>query len=1228
MEKQTRSVRFSPIEDEACDESSNVGSELNLVPEGITLEEVYVGGLFENEKNRHLSKDGAKAIQRGLRRHKRAVLSLGFVLLLGVGCVAIYLIVMELYNQGNTPYSRQLGLKNSAPTTESTTIEISTSPLISDKTVQSIKETESRIQGSIKGSHRSTPLLPKKSSHSITETIQAASLVTNKLRSRTVNAASTRKNWIASIQTPERSSQDNSLSLFSRSLPKLSKANSRSTIDTIIDNSISPLPATNSQTMKTPPMKVSEGFQPSQVVSGTYKSSGERIVVISLTEKGKPISTTLLTVFQTSSQGFRLPAALTIMRKTGSVTGDSKNYSWSASNNKAEYLSYIDNSFSQSAFQDSIVQTRSARTDPIAPSVSSIHSSRQVSSLSKQSEILNAIARSPPILNSVTTSSPKSRIHSKEALTLLKNSETMNFEKERQVILSSRDDDWLVETSRFTLLFSTRQSPEKQQIHSSTFSANGNSENLLHSRVTSSQTTSSGSSTSPLKPLAPDVTIGLLSPFGLSATVKPSDSHFQTTTSTILTRTASPPFRATSISTAVETVKLLNSSAKSENLRSANLITKMTVKISGSQAGRMSRPFSQKEDLSESCKVIVTIDHESLTSTMTNTLSLDKTANSSMHGLLTRSSFLSSPMIDGHSAEMFSRRSALPVGWKSTKLETTSTLVRFYSRPLLTSVGFPNASFSLRGDVRATRTLAPEGRTKTIDLHSILPGSLQSGESHSLSPFVTKSTAPSTISSPPAKRSPSFHSRHDGAVFSSSSFESQFSRKGISEQMTPRYNTSPATKTPSSGLYNGTAKTLNSSVMMQSIASKGEIRTSQMISRVTKFVRYSEESRGRKSNYALSNPSYKTAFLATESNGGFLHSRQTSTNSVFSMTAILRTEVSTSSLFSYLTVTRNSIVTKSSNETLRVQDGTSSLYSKNHSSAANKGIQSSFNAYHSSMLQATGSGNLVLYLNSHSVYSTRYPGSNLTGSLFKVMDGSLTIKNKIYHKNLSNPNSTMFKRLAGELEASIMNILSLNNTDVLDVTVTSFENGSVVAFFSLRVTYNAKLNDQEYARILKEANETLWNGLIVSNITVTLRIVQRHSSKALDGEDEKGNSNVATIATIIVLGVLFILLAIGGCYICKRKLCNNSKIQPSDSLTSGSKLDGIEQVRQGTWVTDDKPFLTVNASTPDHPSETISETIRLKELQDNGSEQNIDFEKKDSKSSSGTSNASDKRLDE
>lgn len=1033
-------------------------------------------------------------------------------------------------------------------------------------------ETEAGKQGSISTTH----LLPKKSSSSISETIQAASLVTTKLRSRTVNAASTRKNWITSIQTLERSSQDKSLSLFSRNLPNVSKANYRSTTGTLIDNTTS-LPATNSQTIKTPPMKVSEGFQPSQVITGTYKSSGERSVAISLTEKVKPIDVTLSTLFQAGSQGFRLLTTLTIMRKTGSSTCDSKNYSSSASNNKTEYLSYIDNSLSQSAseaFQSSVVQTRSTRIDQITPSL--VHSSRQVSSQSNQSEILNATAsRCPPILNSVTTSSPKSRIHSTEESSLLNSSNTMNFEKERQAI-SSTDEGWFVGTSTFTLLFSTRQAPEKQQTHSSQFSANGDSENLFYSTVTSSQTTSSGSSTSSIKSPTPRATIGLLSPFGLSATIKPSISHFQTTTSTLLTRIRSSPFGSTSISTAVEqhfkTVKLLNSTAKSGDLRSANLSTKMTVKISGSQGGRMSRPFSRKEDLNEiclSCKAIVTINHDSLTSTIqraesriskTYTFPLGKTPNSSMLKFLTRSSFLSSPMIDGHSVAMFTRRSALPTGWISTKLETTSKLVKFYSTPLLTSVGFPNASFSLRGEVQATGTSSPEGRTKTIDWPSILPISLQSEESYSLSPFVTKSTAPSTTSSPPTRRALSFHARHHTRTFlSSSSFESHFPRK-ISELMTSRYNKFPATtrkalRTLFSGLYNGTGNTLSSSVMMQSIASKREIPTSQMISRklnlrVTTSVKYREESRAGKSNYAQSNPSYKTAFLATKSHGGFLHSRHTSTNSrvtVVSVTAILRTEVSTSPSFSYLTVTRNSIVTKSRNETLRVHNGTSSSHSKNHSSAASKGIQSSFSAYHSSMLQATGSGNLLLYLNSHSTYSTPYPGSNLTGSLFKVMDGSLTVKNKIYHKNLSYPNSTMFKGLAGELEATIINILSLNNMDALDVTVTSFENGSVVAFFNLRVTYNAKLDDQEYARILKEANETLWNGFVVSNITVTLRIVQKHSSKALDGEDEKGTSNSATIATLVVLGVLFIPLAICGYYICKRKeVCNKSKIQPSE----------------------------------------------------------------------------------
>ena len=38
--KKTKSVRFSSIEHEACEETSYVGSDISLVPEGITSEEV------------------------------------------------------------------------------------------------------------------------------------------------------------------------------------------------------------------------------------------------------------------------------------------------------------------------------------------------------------------------------------------------------------------------------------------------------------------------------------------------------------------------------------------------------------------------------------------------------------------------------------------------------------------------------------------------------------------------------------------------------------------------------------------------------------------------------------------------------------------------------------------------------------------------------------------------------------------------------------------------------------------------------------------------------------------------------------------------------------------------------------------------------------------------------------------------------------------------------------
>lgn len=163
----------------------------------------------------------------------------------------------------------------------------------------------------------------------------------------------------------------------------------------------------------------------------------------------------------------------------------------------------------------------------------------------------------------------------------------------------------------------------------------------------------------------------------------------------------------------------------------------------------------------------------------------------------------------------------------------------------------------------------------------------------------------------------------------------------------------------------------------------------------------------------------------------------------------------------------------------------------------------------------------------------------------KVMDGSLIIKDKRYHTNLSNPNTTMFKTLADEIETIIMRIISFNNTDVLRVEVTSFKNGSVVAYFALTVKYDSPFNDQEFANLLREANGTLWRGYLVTNITVTLRTVEKGSHGRSHDQEEARLSTPTIIAILSVLAVLLVAVGGFGVYVCKKKgLCPKSRVKP------------------------------------------------------------------------------------
>ena len=165
-----------------------------------------------------------------------------------------------------------------------------------------------------------------------------------------------------------------------------------------------------------------------------------------------------------------------------------------------------------------------------------------------------------------------------------------------------------------------------------------------------------------------------------------------------------------------------------------------------------------------------------------------------------------------------------------------------------------------------------------------------------------------------------------------------------------------------------------------------------------------------------------------------------------------------------------------------------------------------------------------------------------SSSQFQIMDGSLVIRNKHFHTNLSNPNSTMFKALADEVEEIIEEILSV------DAEVTSFREGSVIALFYLRVAHDSLYNDSDYAKILREANETLWHGYDVTNITVTLRVyTERPPPQYAAIQDYGGLSKAAVVAIFTVLSVLLIAVGVFGVYVCiKKGYCERSRVKPAE----------------------------------------------------------------------------------
>ena len=95
----TRSVHFSPIIEQASDETSIVSSDVGLFLEGMNFEDAYTASLSKGAKKYRLSSDQDDEA-RAPRTRKIALLSISFIILLAIGVgVAIYLITRGLYNK-------------------------------------------------------------------------------------------------------------------------------------------------------------------------------------------------------------------------------------------------------------------------------------------------------------------------------------------------------------------------------------------------------------------------------------------------------------------------------------------------------------------------------------------------------------------------------------------------------------------------------------------------------------------------------------------------------------------------------------------------------------------------------------------------------------------------------------------------------------------------------------------------------------------------------------------------------------------------------------------------------------------------------------------------------------------------------------------------------------------------------------------------------------------------
>ena len=969
------------------------------------------------------------------------------------------------------------------------------------------------------------------------------------------------------------------VTVYSRSSGDGSKTNaSRSTI----------LPKINMSSME-----LSSAFQLSQFLTVSSWTTGHSSLSISLSDKGRPTTTARFNVSRMRSKALHLTKVAENVSDRSSYV-DSKYSRPPYKNETKDPLSASD------YFQDSAVKTSPAQITQITFTSLALSNHRFYLNSSielhtegiNRSEVIRAATRSTPIVRSVHKSYPEGGFPSKSAFSHFNNSTTTTIKRVQQVkSLQPNSCISLVTTSseKSLLSFLRRQTTGKQQDLCSQYLASAASKEMPLFQMAPSKAMVSGSSfvtsikdatrsqkvTNTLRDKLSSVNLPIASWITLSQTntntLSENLSAYTLTDSPAITTVQKP-------SNTGEVLRTIYPTPISGDFTSVHLTTKMMARLRFKDSSAFPSLRDNPTAFSLTSKAMA--NYESIHSTSKDTefrrssteTFLKKTQGyfaTVRNELSTRLSFGFSArptrivQSDTQAISLRDAISTIPTNLISASPCTTYKLVSPSSGLLSAFASLLLSSFFPRNDFSAPNTNLLKEISSNTNLSTFLPLSFQSEEIYSLSPLVEGLSINSTITFPAIKRSAASLAHNADVLRSSSFFNSQLLTESF-EEMTSRNKTlfvsmnAAVTTLPSAhhGGKEGTtflrANNPTTSVTMHSITSTRFLSTLEMTQSarlsvpVTSSVHYSDGFRAdqRQSIRMSLSP-------ASTTNGRLIHTSPVLNNS--KETTVLKTDflgtVGSTSPYQSLSLFAAAscfTATESNNESYTESFATNLLHPYNRASEPSQGIPVSSKIYLISLsrLETTRSGNVLT--SSHSLVSIQQ--YNFTVAPFKIMDGSLIIRNKNYHQNLSNPNSTMFKALAGTVEAILMTILSTNNTDILNVEVTSFENGSVVAYFKLRVKYDSLLSDQELAQLLNEANETMWDSFIVSNITVILRDTQESSSRPLLGDDNTGHSNTAIIvATLTALGALFIALASCGCYIYKTKrLCNKSKVEPSE----------------------------------------------------------------------------------